>query len=61
MIDASLGCILLGERFDPVKNTIGVTCSGEAFNEFMTRLKGVDKFKLIILDAMQLVNQKEAV
>lgn len=44
----SKGCVLVGERFDPVSKGYGITNSGEGFAEFMGRLKGVDEFRLRI-------------
>ena len=44
------GCILLGESFEPVLGTQGVTSSKSAFNEFMAELADVDEFRLIIVD-----------
>ncbi len=51
----SLGCVLLGEEFEPIANKQGTLCngiaaSGRAFAEFMQRLKGIDECKLIILE-----------
>ncbi len=50
----SAGCIILGEKYDPVFNRktgemdYGILSSGEAFREFMELMEGQEKFKLII-------------
>lgn len=53
----SRGCIILGERFDVLVNpktgqmVNSVSSSGDAYNEFMDRLKGVDEFMLNVVQA----------
>ena len=42
------GCILLGEQFEEVLGQPGIAHSGKGFNEFMSKLKGIEKFQLII-------------
>jgi len=42
------GCILIGESFDPVLGTEGITRSGEGFKEFLNLLSTTDKFVLLI-------------
>ena len=42
------GCILIGEQFDPVLGTEGITHSKKGYNEFMTTVSKVDKFFLYI-------------
>jgi hypothetical protein len=49
-MDDSRGCIILGEQFEPISGKNGVLSSGKAFDEFMSRLKGVEQFKLVITE-----------
>ena len=49
--DDSKGCILIGEQFGFLKNKVAITHSGDGFNEFMNRLKGVSQFRLVIESA----------
>lgn len=46
----SLGCVLVGERFDPVKGQNGITASREGFAEFLAHQKGVQTFLLTIVE-----------
>jgi hypothetical protein len=46
--DDSCGCILLAEMFESLNNKIAILQSSKGYKEFMTRLKGIDEFKLII-------------
>jgi hypothetical protein len=46
--DDSHGCILVGEQFDPVKGEDGILASQDGFAEFLTLLKGIDTFTLIV-------------
>lgn len=50
--DDSHGCILIGEKFEyAIKNgKPGVAASGEGYDEFMSKLNGVDKFTLKIVE-----------
>lgn len=54
--DDSRGCILLGENFEdalsPYSNSIvtSVLSSGQAFGEFMNRLKGHNELRLVIVE-----------
>lgn len=48
--DNSLGCILVGEKFDPVLGSQGITNSKEGFNEFMDKVNGEMEFRLIIVN-----------
>ena len=51
----SLGCVICGEKFDPINGEPGVLQSQEAFDELMNvALKNVTKFQLMI------VNMREA-
>lgn len=50
LMDDSRGCIILGEQFEPISGENGVLSSGKAFDEFMSRLKGVEQFKLVITE-----------
>lgn len=47
--DDSLGCILVGEAFNPVKGKHGITSSAEGFAEFLTIQKGVNTFTLTVV------------
>lgn len=47
--DDSRGCILVGERFDPVKGRQGITASKEGFAEFLAVQANVQAFTLTIL------------
>ena len=53
----SLGCILLGEKYDKIVNKLngsiqnGIGESKEAFTEFMEKLKGEQEFRLVIVKA----------
>lgn len=42
------GCILLGEQLIPYKSITGIGMSKHAFSEFMSRLEGQNRAKLII-------------
>jgi len=44
------GCILIAESFGILKGRTAIQGSLEGFTEFMQRLKGVEKFKLVILE-----------
>ena len=47
--DSSLGCIIVGESFDPYKDKrAAVMSSTKGFSEFMTRVKGEEKISIII-------------
>lgn len=46
--DDSLGCILVGESFNPVKGKPGITASTEGYGEFMALQKGVSTFTLTV-------------
>lgn len=48
IMDDSHGCIIVGERFDPLNGMPAVLASGEAFTEFMSRIWGQDEFALSI-------------
>lgn len=50
VIKDSLGCILLGEKFEPVGDCYGVTQSKFAFTELMLRTINVNEFELEIID-----------
>ena len=45
----SLGCVLVGERFDPINGQNGLSASKEGFVEFLSHQKGVDTFTLTVL------------
>lgn len=47
--DDTHGCILIGESFDRVLGSNGITASKEGFNEFMAWLGEEDTFELVIL------------
>ena len=42
------GCIILGEKFDPLKGEDAVLSSGEAFDEFMGKMVGLDEFHFTV-------------
>lgn len=44
----SLGCILVGERFDPVNGKNGITASREGFKEFLRHFIDRTEFTLTI-------------
>jgi hypothetical protein len=46
----SKGCIIVGEEFGTLNGRVAVLSSGKAFDEFMSRLKGVVQFKLAITE-----------
>jgi len=47
--DSSLGCIIVGESFEPYKSkSAGVMNSTKGFTEFMDRSKGQEEIKIII-------------
>lgn len=48
LMDDSHGCIILGEQYEPLNGKNAVLSSGKAFDEFMSRLKGIDEFQLKI-------------
>lgn len=48
--DHSKGCILLGERFDHLKDEPAILSSADGFNEFMTLLKDRQSFELLIVN-----------
>jgi hypothetical protein len=45
-----LGCIGVGEKFDPVNGMDGIAESTLGYDEFMRKLQGVDSFSLRIID-----------
>lgn len=45
----SLGCILVGEAFNPVKGKPGISASTEGYGELMTLQKGTDTFTLTVV------------
>jgi hypothetical protein len=47
----SLGCILVGHGFDPVKGVHGVVSSKKEFAEFLALLAGQDECTLIVMAA----------
>lgn len=49
--DDSRGCILVGERFDPLNGKAGVLASADGFAEFRRITSGVDSFTFTIQDA----------
>jgi len=44
------GCVLIAESFGVLKGRTAVEGSADGFTEFMQRLKGVESFKLVILE-----------
>lgn len=44
----SLGCVILGERWQPINGINAVQMSGEAFAEFLLKVANETQFKLII-------------
>lgn len=53
IIDDTHGCVILGEYFNAWMNsdTCSVASSGDAFKEFMYRLKDVDSFTVNIVNS----------
>lgn len=47
--DDTLGCVLIGEMFEPLNGIPGIQKSGKGFSEFMQRLDGEDRFALSIM------------
>ena len=45
-----LGCIGVGEQFEPIDGKNAVVMSKNAFWEFMKKCSGIDEFKLVIKD-----------
>ena len=48
VVEDTEGCILVGEEFGVLQGKTGILHSGDAFDEMMWRLRGVDEFKLKI-------------
>lgn len=46
------GCILIGERFEYYIDRVAVLSSKVGFQEFLKRTRDIDKFELIISEAM---------
>lgn len=46
----SHGCILIGERFEPVNGVPGIAESAVGFGELMQKLEGVNEFELEIIE-----------
>ena len=49
--DDSLGCILVGEQFNPVLGKPGISASKEGFDEFLKLTSMTDSFPLTIQEA----------
>lgn len=49
--DDTHGCILVGERFDPVLGKPGITASKEGFEEFLKLTRLTDRFPISVIDA----------
>ena len=47
--DNTIGCILVGEMFEPLNGDAGIQKSGKGFGEFLQRLEGQEKFSLHIM------------
>lgn len=50
-----LGCIGVGESFDPVNGIDGISQSAKGYGEFMARQKGVTTFLLTIVSVPQTI------
>jgi hypothetical protein len=50
IMDDSHGCIILGEQYEPLNGKNAVLSSGKAFQEFMSRLEGINEFRLTIME-----------
>ena len=50
IMDDSHGCLIVGEQFEPLNGKTAVLASGKAFEEFLKRVEGLDKFRLIITE-----------
>lgn len=48
-----LGCIGVGEKFDPVSVVNGIAESKLGYDEFMKKLSGVNEFNLRIIDCTE--------
>jgi hypothetical protein len=48
-LEDSLGCILIGEQFEPIDGKFGIWHSGKGFKEFMDRLNGHNEFQFTVL------------
>ena len=48
LADDSHGCILVGEKFDPVNGQDGIAASKEGFDEFMALTAGRDEIVIVI-------------
>ena len=44
------GCILLGEKYEPVAGKPGIQFSGQGYREFMGKLTGINEFELVIFN-----------
>jgi len=49
-----LGCVGVGEKFDPVSGVDGIAESTFGYKEFMRKLEGVDEFSLRIIDCTEI-------
>ena len=47
--DDTLGCVLVGEMFEPLGGEPGIQKSGKGYGEFMQRLEGENEFALNIM------------
>lgn len=45
------GCVLIGEKFDPVKGGMGIVESAVGFAQFLDKVKGLETFKLLVQEA----------
>lgn len=50
LVEDTHGCIILGEEFGAIQGRAALLSSGRAFQEFMNRMKGLNKFYLQIED-----------
>lgn len=59
--DDSIGCVILGELFDTIESKVdgsrktailsSKTTVGQGFLEFLARTRGLDQFKLVVMEA----------
>jgi len=54
--DDTHGCILVGEQFEPLNGKDAILSSKKGFEEFLSKMKGIDSFPLTIEGPQVLVS-----
>ena len=52
----TLGCILVGEQFEPLNGEPAILASQKGYKELMHKLRGLDTFKLVIIESWHAIN-----